>query len=368
MAGEVQAQSGAQETQAPAAAKTSTAKAEVAAKELSDVELRAAFDKATSTKPEADEDEEPATSKRAYRESRRAQKTTTPEESQDAEEEDVDEDDDEEAKKAEPLDDDEDADEGDDEADEDEDDGTAYERALKVLALDGFTADDLKTLSKQRVLALAEKAAKRQTDVSKKLQAKAEQQKAKSDEAGSHPDAEDGDEAATSKGLRVIPKRLAAVFDDEAAEAIDSYVEERAGKVDEAFTAFQSQLTELAMENFRLRLGRKMPEHADDLDDDRTWGRVVKRMAALRQVNEHHSADELAREALAAVFKDRKDPKQSQRGEQTTPRAPSNRQRPPTPMAKSEIEREIFNVSTDRKLSPDQRAQRLRKLSELRSK
>ena len=119
-----------------------------------------------------------------------------------------------------------------DEAEDDEEGADdALDKAYKVLALDGFTAGDLKNLSKERIIALAEKAAKRQSDVAKKLQSKAEQEKAKSDQAGTRPDAEDGDDATTSKGLRVDPKRLKAVFDDEAAEAVAGTFEEYVGAV-----------------------------------------------------------------------------------------------------------------------------------------
>lgn len=380
MAGEVEPQEEA--SPAPAAAKVSTAKAEVKAKELSEAELREAFDKVfEQTTYDSDEEDEdtPATSKRAYKDARRqGKKTTTADAPQDAAEEDDDddlEDPSDEEEKIEDDDDGSDEEDDDDEAEDDDDEAdSALDKAYKVLALDGFTAGDLKNLSKERIIALAEKASKRQSDVAKKLQAKAEQEKAKSDEAGTRPDAEDGDDATTSKGLRVDPKRLKAVFDDEAAEAIagtvEGFIDGVGGEFKKTLEGMQSQLTELAMENFRYRLQRLMPEHADDLDDGRTWGRVVKRMAALRQVNEHRSADELAREALAAVFKDRNTNRSPKRGEHdpVTPRAPTNRRTPPRPMDRAAIERAIFETSTDPKLTIDQRRQKLRELSAMRSK
>lgn len=363
---------------APAAAKVDTAR-EAVVEEMSDEDLREAFDQAMSGGARAEEDddgevdedpdEDPAMSKRARRKALREKaeadkkKTTSKAKDQDADDEDDDEDLDEELEDA------EESDEDDDEEDEDEDeDETDYARALKVLALDGFTAEDLRDLSKQRVLALAEKAAKRQADVAKKLQRSAEStKKTESDKAGSRPEAEDGSDAATPKGLRVNPKRLKEVFDDSAADAIGGTIDEIATVAGQQLEAmreeFRSQLTELAMQNYRLNLSLRRPEIASALADERTWSRVVKRMAALKDVGEHDNADALADEAIAAVLKGRFSKTQSLRGQDMQPRAPGTNRGATRPMTEGEIEREIFDVSTNRNLSPSQRRRRLDRLS-----
>lgn len=371
----------------PAAANTSTAK-EAVVEEMSDAELREAFDQAMSGAGAADDDEEegegedPALSKRARRKAQREKaeeaekkKTTSKAKDQDADDEDDDPDldeeeldDDDEDLEEQEEESDEDDDEDEDDEDDEDDDETDYARALKVLALDGFTAEDLRDLSKQRVIALAEKAAKRQADVAKKLQRSAESTKnSKSDKTGSRPEAEDGSDAATPKGLRVNPKRLREVFDDSAADAIGGTIDEIAavaGKELEAMrTEFASQLTELAMQNYRLNLSIRRPEIASALADERTWSRVVKRMAALKEVGEHKNADDLADEAIAAVLKGRTSKMQSLRGQDMQPRAPGSTKQAARSQSEAEVEREIFDVSTNRNLSPSQRRRRLDRLS-----
>lgn len=351
-------------TQAPAAAAERAAaavKAEKEAREAFDASLRSV---GLETEPEAEEeaetDSDPPLKKNTSKSKPR----------QDDDEDEVDEDDEK------SLDDDEDGDEEDEddedeiEVDDDDDSSTKYERALRLLKLKHFTADDLKSLSKKRVIEIAERLRQDEATITKKLEAKAANDKA-GDKAAGRPDAEDRTPAA-SKGLRAHATRLASVFDDEAAGAIIETLEGAAGEFESTLTEmreqFQKQVAELAeantalrLDNFRARLQRRHPDLSEDLDDERNWRRMVKKMSALKGSGDYESADALADEALGIVFKDRVKQKQSHRDrDRGSLRAPTNRAKPPVEMTQDDAYRAAFEAAIDGDQKRLERVSRLR--------
>lgn len=262
---------------------------------------------------------------------------------------------------------DEDGDEeGDEESDETEDDAdgdddgssTEYERALRLLKLKHFTADDLKSLSRKRVIEIAERIRQDEATITKKLEARAKTA-AGSDKAAERDDAGDRKDPAAPKGLRAHATRLSKVFDDEAAGAIIETLEGAAGEFEQSIvgqlTEMRDQVAELSklntqlrLDNFRARLQRLHPDHAEALDDERIWGRMVKRMNALKDTGEYKSADDLAADVISQVLKDRNKHQQSLRDrERGTQRAPLNRAVPPKAMSMEEAQRAVFEAALD---------------------
>ena len=264
-----------------------------------------------------------------------------------------------------------------DDAEEEEDDDAAYNAAMDVLKLDGWTAADLKNLSKARIIARAEQIQKRQRDVARQLQQNAEAKKSESAKSGSSAESGDGsgNGSATPKGLRLDPKRLKEAFDDEGAAAI-------AGSFDEAFARaegdletwkkgieekFADSFREVVRENFRMRLQRRRPELAEILDDDRTWGRVSKRIEALKEIDgeSRRTADEIADEAIAAVLKGQKVKSQQSLRDQSRSAATAGAQRraPPKERTSDDVDADAFDTSMNGDLTQSARQRKLREIS-----
>lgn len=363
-------------------AETDVLTEETPSPEISDAAMRAAFDKALPQDAEIESDEPEADAQAA----KPAPKKTTPpsKKPQADDEEDEPEEDDEAEAELETEDSDE---ESDDESDDDEDEtgdgsSTAYETALRLLKLKHFTADDLKSLSKARVVEIAARIRKDEAILTQKLEA-ASAKKA-SDKAASRPDAEDRPPVA-SKGLRENATRLSKLFAEDETSAIIEPLEWAYGQAQEAMTAMQASIdTKLAemqeaieetnsrnsavvRENLRLRLQRKFPDYAESLEDERASGRVFKKMAALNASGDYKdNLDGLASDALSLVFKEQGKKKQSllakTSGGHKVNGQRQSAEKPDTSM--DSTMRAIFDVSTNSDLTPGQRKRRLNRLSE----
>lgn len=364
--------------------------------EIADAAMRAAFDKAlpADAKIEGEEGDDVASDGTATEVAARKaaaatkSKTTLPSKKPQADDEEDESEDDDEAQ-ASDSDDDPDE-ESDEESDEDEDEtgdgsSTPYENALKLLKIKHFTADDLKGLSKARVVEIAARIRKDEAIVTQKLQAQAAAKKA-SDKAATRPDAEDrSQQPAAPKGLRENATRLKQLFGDDETSAIIEPLEWAYSQAQEAMTMMQanleSKLAEMqeqieetatrnaavVRENLRLRLQRKFPEHAEALEDERASGRVFKKMAALNASGDYKdNLDGLAADAMSLVFKEQVKKKQSLLAKTSGGhRLDGQRNGGAKPEADLDATmRGIFNVALDPDLSPGQRQKRLNRLSQ----
>lgn len=145
--------------------------------------------------------------------------------------------------------------------------------ALKVLELDGWEASDLESLSDERATALAAKAKKRQVEISKKLEAKAKQEKREA--TGQEKPSERGPAEPTRQPIdfnalvKPIAKSL-ALSDDEG-DALASIFQKGREDLEQEVRSLREELTGLRasrlteeIANVRKELSGRFPKLSED--------------------------------------------------------------------------------------------------------
>lgn len=275
--------------------------------------------------------------------------------------------------------------EGESESEESDDDKSdagpsEYSRARALVQLkQKLTDDELHRMPKSVVIKMA---ASWREAMKAEAAWKKQQGEAKTKGEESNEQRTDAREPAKSgpalAGLRAAKAKLLKGLDPDSADAVVEYLEEALGgtvgditkRFDElgsGHTKRDEALQELRLENYRLRYMRKHTDLADDLDDDRTWGRVVKEARRLREddegVGEFESPDQLFTAAAHRVLSDRNSKTQSLRKQVNgAAKVPVQRTKAPRKRTENEMEREAFDVATDRDLTKEARKRRLDKI------
>lgn len=152
-------------------------------------------------------------------------------------------------------------------------DTAAYNKAVKVLEFDGYEKSDLDKLGEERVIALASKRSKVQSDVSAKLQRLAvfEKQPATN---GKEPQAKVGEPAAQGLDFTEIVKPFADEYGEEAGKALSTIAQKIVGAIEP-----RAQRAEAVAEAFALREARaELRERFPDLADESKYGEVLSEM------------------------------------------------------------------------------------------
>lgn len=200
-----------------------------------------------------------------------------------------------------------------------------YDKAIKALKLDGWTDDDVSSLSPERVIALGKKAKDRHSEIGKKLQSQSSQDAEEPQDAGDdsvarssevpvNEDADDEPQETTPEpgsaeptgqpeyNLKAIIKPVsdAIGLGDEVGDAL-------AQALEQALTPLQSELHSYRQAHMEMiaQRGVELGERARQtlqadfpgLKDEAKFEKVVTRMTELAKVKQYESMDLLMRDA-----------------------------------------------------------------------
>lgn len=219
----------------------------------------------------------------------------------------------------------------------------------KALELDGFTSEDLQGLSPERITALEQKAAKRQSDIGKKL---SERPKAETT-ATTTPDAPKA-AAKPAQTYKDLVKSVGELLGDDVGEALSGVLEKTLSPLTERLNRAESllqQRLETEMETQITSLRGKLAADFPSLKEDEALKRVVDRMGQLADPSRYSNLEDVMVDACRLeLFADVQKPKTSTSRNDTSrnngqPMTPTRTSKPSAAKTHAELEDEALDAA-----------------------
>lgn len=170
-------------------------------------------------------------------------------------------------------------------------------KAMKALELDGFTEEDLDGMSDERILALGQKAQKRQADIGKKL---SERPKTEAPVTDGEVAPKADTKVSAQATYKELSKSVGELLGDDVGEALSGVLEKALSPMVERLNRAEGllqQRLEAEMETQVASLRTKLAADFPPLKDDAAMKRVVERMGELADPAKYSDLESVMRAA-----------------------------------------------------------------------